>query len=88
VAAGATVNFTVTATGTGLNYQWYKNGVPISGATLSSLQLVNVSATDAAFYSVDVCSGSSCCVLSQPATLEVSTLKVRITEPKNNALLR
>lgn len=37
VAAGATANFTVTATGqTALSYQWSKNGSSIGGATASS----------------------------------------------------
>ncbi len=48
----------MSATGTGLSYQWYKNGNALAGQTGSSLALSNVSATDAATYSVvvsDVC---------------------------------
>jgi len=37
VAAGLTATFTVTATGTGpLSFQWFKGGIAISGANLSS----------------------------------------------------
>src|SRR5271156_460852 len=37
VAVGQTATFSVTATGTGpLTYQWFVNGVPISGATSST----------------------------------------------------
>jgi hypothetical protein len=37
VTAGQTATFSVTATGTGpLTYQWYVNGVPITGATSST----------------------------------------------------
>ncbi|HWO33524.1 MAG TPA: hypothetical protein VNO32_32415, partial [Candidatus Acidoferrum sp.] len=37
VAVGQTATFSVTATGTGpLTYQWYVNGVPISGANSST----------------------------------------------------
>ena len=37
VKVGQTATFSVTATGTGpLTYQWYVNGVPISGATSST----------------------------------------------------
>lgn len=36
VAVGGTATFSVTATGSGLSYQWLKNGVVISGATLPS----------------------------------------------------
>jgi hypothetical protein len=93
VNAGATVTFSVTAGPGSLTYQWRKNGINlsnggnVSGATTSTLTLANVSSSDAGVYTVYVC-GSSCCVLSQPAGLEVNGLfKVRITEPKDNANL-
>ncbi len=37
LCTGANATFTVTATGTGLTYQWRKNGVNIAGATNASL---------------------------------------------------
>jgi Immunoglobulin I-set domain len=41
VTAGQTATFSVTATGTGpLTYQWYVNGVAISGATSSTYTTV------------------------------------------------
>ncbi len=40
--------------GLGLAYQWYFNSNPISGATSDSLELKNVQAGDAGFYSVVV----------------------------------
>ncbi|UAY51556.1 immunoglobulin domain-containing protein [Ferruginibacter albus] len=46
--------FTVVATGTGLTYQWRKNGVTISGATSSTYTISNVVAADAASYDVVV----------------------------------
>ncbi len=71
VNAGATVNFSVTATGTApLSYQWRKNTVNIAGATASSLTLNNVSSSDAASYAVLV-SNSAGSVLSSAATLTV-----------------
>jgi hypothetical protein len=74
---GTTATFSVTATGSSLTYQWIKNatnnlvnGGNISGATTSSLMISNVSASDAATYTVQVTnSGGS--VLSAPATLIV-----------------
>ena len=69
--AGSNVSFTVTASGTApLTFQWRKNGVNISGATSATLTLVNVSAADAANYSVTVtnAAGSS---TSGSATLTV-----------------
>jgi hypothetical protein len=47
VVAGATVTFTVSATGTApLTYQWSKNGIAIPGATAASLVLPSVSVAD------------------------------------------
>jgi hypothetical protein len=52
---GKSVTFTVTAGGTEpLSYQWQWNGVPIAGATESSLILTNLEATNAGNYSVVV----------------------------------
>jgi len=95
-APGATVSFNVVAipvTET-LIYQWYKNGGilsdvgNVSGANSPALTLTDVSTADAGLYTVSVCCpSSSCCVLSTPATLEVGVFKVRITEPKNDAIL-
>lgn len=52
---GSDVVFSVAATGKGpLSYQWKKNGVAIRGAIGLSLQLFDVTAADAASYSVTV----------------------------------
>jgi len=52
--AGATVVFSVEAGATAPAYQWFKNGIPISGATTTTLSLTNVSAADAGSYSMTV----------------------------------
>lgn len=44
------VSFTTTVTGSGLSYQWYKNGIAVSGATSAVLNLSNVNATDNGNY--------------------------------------
>jgi len=36
---GTSASFSVSATGTGLSYQWYKGGSPLAGQTGSSLVL-------------------------------------------------
>lgn len=55
VNAGDTVSFSVVATGTApFNYQWYKNGTAIANAIADTLTLTNVSASDAANYTVTV----------------------------------
>lgn len=71
VCNGATVAFSVTATGTGLTYQWRKSGVNITGATTSGLLLTGVTISDAAVYDV-VVTGSCGSLTSNPATLTVT----------------
>ncbi len=68
----STVNFTVTATGTALTYQWQKNGVDIAGATSSTLSISNVSAADLGSYTVVVSGICGTPVTSSAATLAVS----------------
>jgi Ig-like domain-containing protein/immunoglobulin I-set domain protein len=55
VCEGQSAAFTVTAAGTGsLSYQWFKDGLPISGATSSSYTIAFVVIEDAGLYSVQV----------------------------------
>ena len=55
VQAGNSVTFSVAATGFGtLTYQWYKNGVAITGATAASYTLSATSGGDAGDYTVAV----------------------------------
>jgi len=72
VCSGFPVSFSVTATGTGLGYQWKKGGTNITGATSNLYSIPNVSTSDAATYTVEV-SGTSPCTLvtSGNAVLEV-----------------
>ena len=71
VCVGDTVTFGVTATGTAITYQWRKNGTAITGQTNTTLILTNVTAADAATYSVKL--SNSVSVLTNSATLLVST---------------
>ena len=71
VTVGGTATFNVTAAGTAtLEYQWQLNGSNISGATASSLVLLNVVVTNAGGYSV-VVSNVAGAVSSSNATLTV-----------------
>lgn len=55
LVAGANATFGVTATGTGtLSYQWYFAGLPVLGATHSSLTLNNVQLLNGGSYYVKV----------------------------------
>jgi len=74
--AGATVTFSVIATGTPApTYQWRKNTVIIPGATSASLVLHTVQASDAGAYSV-VVTNSAGSATSAAATLTVNPAPV------------
>ena len=73
VFTSKTATFTVTASGTGLAYQWKKNGTDISGATNSSYTTPEATSADIGevlAYSV-VVSNSAGTVTSNGATLSV-----------------
>jgi hypothetical protein len=73
VCSGFPVSFSVTATGTGLTYQWKKNGVDVPGATSATYSIANTAPADAGTYTV-VVSGLTPCpsVTSQNAVLVVN----------------
>lgn len=69
---GASATFSVTAAGTGLTYQWQKNGSNISGATAATYTISPTALTDSgSFYSV-VVTGTCGTVTSSNATLYVT----------------
>jgi hypothetical protein len=68
--AGGCITLSVDATGPGLTYQWYKNGQPISGATMPNLTVNNLNAGSAANY-IAVVSNPAGSVRSQVAVVEV-----------------
>lgn len=72
VNAGSTATFSVVATGSPApGFQWRKDGVPIPGATSSSLLLSNVQPSHAGAYSVAIANTVGALV-SAPATLTVN----------------
>jgi len=88
LCSGSTANFSVTATGTGLSYQWKKGGTNIPGATSSTYSISNVSTADAAIYSV-VVSGTSPCtpVTSQNVVLNVNQVVTITAHPTDTQTL-
>jgi subtilisin-like proprotein convertase family protein len=68
---GDSATFSVSATGTGLGYQWFKGTNALSGATGSSVTLSNVTAASAGSYSVTV-SGTCGAPVTLSATLTVN----------------
>ena len=71
VAPGAPVNLTVAATGTGLSYQWRKNGASLSGETNATLAINAATADSMGFYLAEI-SNSAGTVKSAVATLTVA----------------
>jgi hypothetical protein len=78
--AGASVMFTVGASGTGLSYQWFKSGTLLSGASGSSLALTSISSASAGNYSAIV-ANSAGSVNSAGAILTVITPPVITVQP-------
>ncbi len=83
VSAGTTVSFSVTATsGETPTYQWYKDGVPIAGATGATLTLSNVQCAAMGSYTVRV-SNSAGSALSAPGALTVNGCCIVVYCPTN-----
>jgi hypothetical protein len=78
--AGTAAMFSVMATGSGLGYQWKKNGVTINTATNASYSIAATTSADAGSYTCDV--SSACGVLtSSAALLTVNTSATITTQP-------
>ncbi len=81
VTVGSNAGLSVTFARPGQSFQWRRNGTPlasggrISGTTTSSLTITSVAATDQGTYDCLV-TGSCGSVVSNPATLTVSTCPV------------
>ncbi|WP_218938706.1 matrixin family metalloprotease [Oleiharenicola lentus] len=83
VNTGATVSFSVVATGTApLSYQWQLGGVAITGATSDTYSISSVTANQAGSYSVLV-SNAAGSVTSNAATLTVNTPAPPVTPPSS-----
>lgn len=72
IATGATATFSVSASGTGLTYQWLFNGIAIPGATASSYTLANAGPGASGTFMV-VVSNASAVVAEEAASLAVTT---------------
>jgi hypothetical protein len=75
-AAGGTATFTVTASGTGLAYQWSRNGSQISGATGASYTTPALAAADDGSSFTVAVSDSGGSVTSPAATLHVNWVRI------------
>ncbi|MBK8477511.1 MAG: immunoglobulin domain-containing protein [Opitutaceae bacterium] len=71
-ALGSSATLTVGATGNGLSYQWFRGGVPVTGASASSLAFAAVAPADAGIYDCLVSDGTGGEILSKPVVLGVT----------------
>ncbi len=71
VAPGDTFSLATSATGAGLSFQWYRNGVALTNETGPIMLRTNVSASHAGTYTVRV-SNSAGSITSDPATVSLS----------------
>ena len=75
VSPNGSVTLNVSATGSGLSYQWRLNGTNISGATLASYTITNVTATNVGVYTV-VVSNAGGSVTSQAAIVGTTAIQM------------
>jgi gliding motility-associated-like protein len=86
VCAGQSVSFNVQASGTGLTWQWQKDGISIPGATASNMVIASVAITDTGVYRC-VLDGSCGQVISEGAQLEVHVPPSVLTQPASTLTL-
>jgi len=80
VNAGAQAQFSVTAMGDSLSYQWRRNGVALAGKTGALLLLSNVQTSNQGSYDV-VVKNSYGTVISPPAVLQLAALLEITSQP-------
>lgn len=85
VCQGASVTFTVTATGTNIRYQWRKGTQDIPGATASSYTIASVALADTGLYACIV-SGDCGSQTSNQAQLEVALPPAITQQPRSQTL--
>jgi hypothetical protein len=83
ICEGGNANFSVTATGSSLSYQWRKNGVDILGANANTYSITGVAAADNGTYTVVVSNGCTPGINSAASTLTVQEVP-EITLPPAN----
>jgi hypothetical protein len=74
----------VSVTGTGLKYQWLKDGMPVRGQTNSTLTLKDITVEQAGTYSVEVTDANGNKFTSQSSKVTVNAVLPAITTQPSN----
>jgi uncharacterized protein with GYD domain len=81
VCEGSGASFTVTASGTGVSYQWKKNGIDIVGATAATYNIAATTTASAGTYTVVVSGTCTPGVTSTASVLTINEVPEIITNP-------
>lgn len=81
ICYGARAKFRVSAVGSGLTYQWRRNGVPIEGATAAAYSIERARETDAGSYDVVVSGRCSPMVTSRAVELVIDREPIIAEQP-------
>jgi hypothetical protein len=74
----------VSVTGTGLKYQWFKDGMPLRGQTNSTLTLKDITVDQAGTYSAEVTDANGNKFTSQSSKVTVNAVLPEITTQPSN----
>ena len=83
---GTNVTLVSDFAGTGLSFQWFRNGVALAGATSNSLTLANVTAANTGDYYAVATGTCDLTVASDTATITVIAKPKATTQPENKNL--
>jgi hypothetical protein len=83
---GTNVTLVSDFSGTGLQFQWYRNGVVLSGANSNSLTLANVTAANSGKYYAVATGTCDLTTASDTATVTVIAKPTLTTQPKSQNL--
>jgi plastocyanin len=86
ICEGSPATFTVTATGTGVSYQWKKNGIDIGGANSNTYTIATTVTADAGTYTVVVSGTCTPGVTSTASVLNINERPEIITGPASQTV--
>ncbi len=83
---GSNIGLVAEATGSGLNFQWFKNGVPVTNGTSNELMLRGVKASDAGVYRCRVTGTCGFNVTTDSAVITVISQPVLKVSPQSQTI--